>query len=108
MGAKKATLVSQLRRFAQKLKKEFDPERVILFGSRAGREYLKESDVDLIIVSKRFEGVNFFERAAKMYRYWDLPYPVDFLCYTPDEFEAKRLAITIVREAVRKGIEIKK
>jgi hypothetical protein len=31
---------------------------------------------------------------------------VELLCYTPEEFERKREQITIVREAVREGIEL--
>ena len=42
-----------------------------------------------------------------MYDYWNLNYPVDFLCYTPKEFNKLKNQITIVREAVRDGIEIK-
>ena len=41
-----------------------------------------------------------------MYDYWSLKYPVDFLCYTPEEFNKLKKQITIVREAVENGIEI--
>ena len=41
-----------------------------------------------------------------MYDYWNLDYPVDFLCYTPEEFEKKKKEISIVKEAVKEGIDI--
>ncbi len=66
----------------------------------------KDSDIDLIIVSPSFEKLNFIQRAAKMYDYWDLEYPVDFLCFTESEFEKKKKQVSIVNEAVREGIAI--
>lgn len=41
-----------------------------------------------------------------MYDYWDLRYPVDFLCYTPEEFKKLSKQITTVREAVKEGVVI--
>lgn len=38
--------------------------------------------------------------------YWDLNYPVDFLGYTPEEFNKLRKRIIIVKHAVEEGIEI--
>jgi hypothetical protein len=37
---------------------------------------------------------------------WTMDYPVDFLCYTPEEFEEKRSEISIVRHAINEGIAI--
>ena len=79
---------------------------MILFGSRAKGKTGKDRDIDLIVVSSRFKRLDFFERGAKMYNYWNLDYPVDFLCYTPEEFKRLREHITIVSEALKEGIEI--
>ena len=87
--------------------KEMPIKKMILFGSRANGKAKKGSDVDLLIVSKKFENLDFFERGAKMYDYWDLKYPVDFICYTPKEFDRLKKMVTIVREAVRNGIVVK-
>ena len=81
-------------------------KKMIFFGSRAQGHESKYSDVDLIIVSDGFRKKRFFERPFKLYADWDLDYPVDFLCYTPEEFEVEKRMITIVKEALRKGIEI--
>jgi len=35
-----------------------------------------------------------------------MDYPVDFLCYTPEEFEEKRKEISIVRQALKEGVVI--
>jgi len=37
---------------------------------------------------------------------WDLGMPVDFLCYTPEEFAELSKRPSIVREALREGIPV--
>ncbi|MCD6247969.1 MAG: nucleotidyltransferase domain-containing protein [Hadesarchaea archaeon] len=66
----------------------------------------EDSDIDLIVVSPRYEGKDFFQRVSETYRYWDSNYLVDFLCYTPEEFERLKKQVTIVREAVETGISV--
>lgn len=105
MGRKRI-IVKQLEEFKKKVSKEFPLDKVILFGSQAKGKVHKWSDVDLVLVSSKFHKLDFEKRGAKMYDYWDLNYPVDFLCYTPEEFERKKAGFTIVREAVETGIEI--
>ena len=105
MGEKEY-LIKGLKEFARKLSEDFDIGKIILFGSRAGEKFREDSDVDLIIVSEDFENMNFFERVKKMYDYWEMDYPVDFLCYTPKEFNKLKKQITIVKEALEEGIEV--
>jgi len=106
MGRKKS-VKEKLKMFKEKLCKEMPVRKIIFFGSRARGKKGKDIDVDLIIVSPKFNGLDFFQRGAKMYNYWDLDYPVDFLCYTPEEFNKLKKQISIVKEAVEHGIEIK-
>jgi len=80
---------------------------MILFGSRAGNNYNKYSDIDLVIVSPRFKKLKSFQRPITLRLKWNLKYPVDLLCYTPEEFESKKTTPSIVKEAVETGIEIK-
>lgn len=106
MGRNK-DIVKNLEEFKQNVSKKFPLKRVILFGSTVKGKMHDDSDVDLVIVSQKFKGMNFFERGAKMYDYWSIRRPVDFLCYTPSEFDKLSKMLTIVREAVKEGIEIK-
>ena len=92
--------------FARRLHDDIGAQKVILFGSRARGDWLKESDYDFVIVAERFAGVHFAQRPVDLYPYWHGRPGVELLCYTPDEFERKRRQITIVREAVREGIEL--
>ena len=102
----KKTIINQLKSYKNDLSKDVPVYKMIFFGSRAKGRFHKDSDIDLIIVSPKFRRLNFFKRGAKMYDYWSLNYPVDFLCYTPEEFNKSKKQITIVREAVKKGVEI--
>lgn len=103
----KKTIIKKLKEFKNKLKKEFQVNKIIFFGSRASGKPYEDSDIDLIIVSKDFKDKKFRYRSIGFYNYWNLDYPVDFLCYTPEEFNKLKNQITIVREAVKEGIEIK-
>lgn len=105
MGKEK--FIEDIKDFLKDVSKEIKIEKVILFGSRAMGNFTNESDFDLIIVSRDFKDMNFFSRVEKMYDYWKIDYPVDFLCYTPNEFKILSEKISIVTEAIKKGILIK-
>ena len=105
MGRRKS-IKEKLKDFKKNLNKKIQIKEMILFGSRANGKSRKNSDVDLIIVSPEFKNLDFFQRGAKMYDFWDLDLPVDFLCYTPEEFEKLKNRASIVREAEKSGIVI--
>ncbi len=99
-------IIKELEHFKNDLKKETPISKMILFGSQAWGKPHRDSDIDLIIVSPKFRRRRSLLRGLNFYRYWKLDYPVDFLCYTPEEFNKLKKRVTIVREAVEKGIEI--
>ena len=96
-------IIKQLKEF----KKKTGVKRLILFGSAAKGKMTEHSDIDLLLVSQKFANKKRYKRPLKLYDHWTLDYPVDFLCYTPEEFEKLKKRVTIVREAVLEGIEIK-
>lgn len=79
---------------------------MILFGSRARGRAHQDSDVDLLLVSERFRRKGAIERAYPLYLKWGLDYPVDFLCYTPEEFRELLKRPSLVRVALDEGITI--
>jgi len=95
-----------LKNFKSKLSKQIPIQEMYLFGSRAKGSPSRWSDFDIIIVSKKFKDQISFKRPVGLHKYWTIDYPVDFLCYTPEEFDKLKKQITIVREAVKKGIKI--
>ena len=96
----------EIESFVRRASRVITIEKVILFGSRARGDALKESDWDIIVVSNTFEGMHFIKRMEMLYELWESNKAIDILPYTPEEFETKREEIGIVREAVKTGYEI--
>jgi predicted nucleotidyltransferase len=80
------------------------PLRAIAFGSRVRGDALATSDLDLILISPRFAHVPFLKRAVCVLEALDYPGGLEFLCYTPEEFEEKREELGIVRIAWVEGV----
>ncbi len=99
-------VIDEIEKFVKRIKEIIHVEKVIIFGSRARGDNLVDSDVDLIIVSRNFEGVPFYERMDKLILLWESPLDLEALCYTPEEFEMKQKEISIVKQAVAEGVEI--
>ena len=96
-----------LNKYLKKINKKFKIEKAILFGSRARNDWLLNSDVDLILVSKDFENIEFRKRMAEVIGEWNEYIDLEVICYTPKEFEILKKRIGIVQQAVKEGIEIK-
>lgn len=95
-----------IARFEKKIRAKYQPDKIILFGSRARKDNLLESDVDMIIVSKKFIEFPWPKRIGDVGELWDGLVPLEPLCYTPEEFERKKKQIGIVKQAVEEGIEL--
>ena len=106
MGSASDGLIRDLQAFRRKISKRYAVHQMILFGSRARGTPHRYSDVDLIIVSPKFRRKNIVDRASPLYMEWDLNLPVDFLCYTPEEFDALSKRPSLVREALREGVPV--
>jgi predicted nucleotidyltransferase len=99
-------VLDHLREFKKRIEGHFAIERMILFGSRARDDWLYESDIDLILVSRDFQTISFLDRIREIASMWDGDLSLEPICYTPDEFERKRSETGIVREAAKHGIDI--
>jgi len=99
-----------LRQVWAEIEQRYSPQHVILFGSRATGRAQADSDVDLILVSPWFEGLEFAERTCDFLteiRPYEYGLAVDALCYTPEEFKDMSTGIGMVAEAVKEGIWIR-
>jgi predicted nucleotidyltransferase len=103
--ASKAQL-EKLKRFKQELKRKAHIEELILFGSQVKGKTHRWSDFDLIIVSPSFIGKKFRYRSVGLRKYWNLDSPVDFICYTPEEFKKLSKEQSLVSQAIKEGIAI--
>jgi predicted nucleotidyltransferase len=109
MGKRTIRNLNELKRFREVLDRRFKIDKLILFGSRARGKHKAHSDYDFIVISKKFEGIDWNKRQSMLYPLWDfesLETGADFLCYTPSEFENKRKKANICSFAEKEGIEI--
>ena len=93
----------KIQAIADKIAREYKPEKIILFGSYAWGKPHKDSDLDFFIIKKtddpmlkRMEDVDrlFFPREFAM----------DFLVYTPEQVEKrKKMRDLFVVDIIDKG-----
>ncbi len=92
-----------IERIVQRIVRQFDPERIILFGSHGRGNAGPDSDVDLLIVmpvagSRREKAVEIGVALD------DIRLPKDIIVTTPEDFEWRKEVVgTIERPAAREG-----
>ncbi|AEA11696.1 DNA polymerase beta domain protein region [Thermoproteus uzoniensis 768-20] len=95
-------VVDELRRYAERLRERLGKVTVILYGSYARGDFNLWSDVDAVVVSERFAGVDFVVRCVELS---DAPPRLEPICWTPEE-ALKALAKPWWREALRGAVVI--
>lgn len=100
-----------LDHYLDRIREHLEPSEVWIWGSRVYGTPDEFSDIDMIIVSNRFEGQSFFQRRELFRRLIGVHKDpeaevVDVLCYTPAEFAELRSQPTVVREAAEKGLKV--
>jgi predicted nucleotidyltransferase len=86
---------------AERIVRDYDPAKIILFGSHARGEAGLESDIDLLVVLP--EVANKRQAAVAIRRILrDLPVPKDIVVTTPEEIARRGdLVGTVLRPALR-------
>ena len=99
VAADESVLADIVRRLVQAV----DPDRIVLFGSRARGDPSMNSDLDLLVVKASHTPRH--QRAIPAYRaLWGVRVPVDILWYTPEEMEEwSGVANHVVTRALREG-----
>ncbi len=103
-------VVNAIRRLVEKLEeKGIRVGRAYLFGSYARGDWLKNSDIDLVIVSRSFEKIPFNKRLDIVNEIiWEeriKPY-IEVLPYTPKELEEKIKKKTMLMDASKYWIPL--
>ncbi len=79
---------------------------VFVFGSIARGDFSCSSDLDLVVVSPDWGGIDYVDRLSLLYRLWDKPIDANFVPLTPEEL-ARRLEVSVVlRDASRYWVRI--
>ncbi|HQF20780.1 MAG TPA: nucleotidyltransferase domain-containing protein [Kiritimatiellia bacterium] len=95
-----------LREITGRIVREYAPERIVLFGSRARGDARPDSDIDLFVEMESSQ--NFYRRTAEVLGLFGVrPWALDLLVYTPREVERERgLLGLIVDEVESEGIAL--
>ena len=93
---------AQIEDFANRIAKEFKPERIILFGSYASGSASPDSDVDLLVVLPHDD--KGWRVATRMRRLVRPSFPMDLIVRTPEQIR-ERLALDdpFVRDVMERG-----
>jgi uncharacterized protein len=95
--------LEDIQKVVDQIVEQFQPDKVILFGSYAYGEPTENSDVDLLVIMP-FEGRG-FEKAVEVKRAVNIPFPCDLLLKTPEEVSKRYQEYDpIMRSAINKGI----
>src|SRR5262245_22274754 len=73
-----------IRRYARAIAEEFQPDKIILFGSYAYGTPHEDSDVDLLVVMPAYNQHN---KAAQIRYRLASPFPLDLIVRTPKEMK---------------------
>jgi predicted nucleotidyltransferase len=98
-----AKLDQAIRAMVRRIVDEFDPDRIILFGSRARGDARPDSDVDLLVVMP-VEGSTREKAIDIRVALRDIPVPKDIRVVTPESFSWRRNVVgTLECPADREG-----
>ena len=87
---------------SERIAREFQPERIILFGSYAYGEPDPDSDVDLLVILP-FDGRN-FHKSLEILNRVDPRFPIDLLARRPDDVRRRYAERDpLIREALDRG-----
>jgi predicted nucleotidyltransferase len=95
--------LSDIQALADNIVREFQPEKIILFGSHARGDARTDSDVDLLVIMPR-NGKEHHQQAAEIHLKCHPGFPIDVLVRTREEFE-ERLGMRdwFMRDIAREG-----
>ncbi|RPJ28437.1 MAG: nucleotidyltransferase domain-containing protein [Chloroflexi bacterium] len=88
--------------FARQVAKQFNPQKIILFGSYAYGKPTEDSDVDMLVIMP-FKGKG-AHKATEILLATDPRFPIDLLVRTPEQIRTRiKLGDFFIREITQKG-----
>ena len=91
-------LKANLDRILIDLKEKYNPQKVILFGSYASGKIKNFSDLDLLVIKDTKS--KFFDRLREVTKICNYDIGVDFLVYTPEEYNEQLEKNLFFREEI--------
>jgi len=99
-------LVERICDYVSQVDAELGVERAFIYGSTAKGNRLKESDVDLIIVSKAFKRMPQPRRLYLLQKLWSYREGLHALACTPGEFTKASEERLMMKEILSYAIEL--
>ena len=105
----------ELRRYVDRVSDRWVLETALLGGARVADERgalpqrERGPEFVVILVSSAYDGMPWLERVYHAASLWDaleMGGPADVHCYTPAEFERKRVSLAAVRDAAEQGYDL--
>ncbi|MBI2120860.1 MAG: nucleotidyltransferase domain-containing protein [Parcubacteria group bacterium] len=92
----------KIKEVADKIAREFQPEKIILFGSFAWGTPTEDSDIDLFIVKETENTRGFAREVDRSFSARD--FSMDIIVYTPEQVEKrKKINDLFIREIFTNG-----
>ncbi|HLD78582.1 MAG TPA: nucleotidyltransferase domain-containing protein [archaeon] len=108
MGKANPRAVALAKDFKARAAAKYRIRRIILFGSQATGRWRPDSDIDLLVVADRPGSKPAF--MSDLLREWHVVQeksaPVDFVCVTPREFKIRAKRVTLVQQALERGVAV--
>ena len=95
-------MINNYQEIANKIAVDFNPDKIVLFGSYAYGNARVDSDIDLLVIMP-FEGSS-FSKSLEILNRLDLHIPIDLIAKRPEEVKRRYLEYDpFIREAIDKG-----
>ena len=98
------TIKSLVQKYIKALPLKVDA--AILFGSTARDDRLKDSDIDLIVISQDFEHMSLPQRFLILQKNWKSRMDLEAFGFTQEEFDKLKNKSIILQEATEYGIKL--
>ena len=93
-------IISVIENFAKEVRKHYDVDKIIIFGSHVNGGEHEDSDIDVAVVSKQIKD-RFDDRVNMMEIAWGIDLRIEPHPILTEDFENK--ATALVKEVVRTG-----
>ncbi len=85
--------------FLQAARRAYGDPKVYLFGSYASGEFLEDSDIDLVVISERFRGMDMPQRIRRLRQLAPSSLAFEILAYTPEELKVAQGRSLLIQDA---------
>lgn len=101
-------LFPEIRKITEIIVREYSPDKIILFGSRARGDSRPDSDIDILVVSDREKDLPRHKRGQNVrLKLAGVSAPLDILFYTHDDLNRfKNIRQSFCATVQREGVEL--